>query len=577
MRGSDIRREGDISASPAGGEGRTGTADHAGRARTAPARSGGGPPQRPSRRRPKPPRRRWVRALRWTAAGLAVAVLGAGVAGYLYVRHLNSNLTKEERHLGDSTVPKPAPNSAGQTPLNILLLGSDSRNSEENLELGGSRSDVGRKELADTQILLHVSADRSHLTALSVPRDTRVTIPECTDPEDGTVYPETDRLTINRSLQHGGPGCTVAAWEQFTGLYIDHFMKVDFAGVVSMADAVGGVPVCVRENIDDPKSGLRLPKGENIVRGEEALQWLRTRHAFEDGSDIGRTKAQQMYLTSMARELQEGTQLTDPARLMNLAEAATRALTVDDGLGTVNRLYDLGRDLRQVPSSEITMVTLPWLPDPLAPSSHVIPDEEEAEAIFTALRNDVALDDEEGQREAAAEEQAEAEREAEAADHAGGIPVAVLNGTGFGGEVPVDGRAGTVTAALQQQGFTMALADATPVSQAETTLRYPGEEQRANALAVAVALGLPREALQENSEAAQLVLVIGADWRDGTVHPAAHGQPREDGEPPEDTGGGSGSGEAGTGSGEESILDTTEAVTGGDEDACMEVNPFYTW
>lgn len=109
-------------------------------------------------------------------------------------------------------------------------------------------------------MLLHVSADRSNMSVISVPRDTKTTIPKCTDPDDGKVYPKTtDR--INTSLQHGGPGCTVATWEEMTGIPVDHFMMIDFAGVVSMADAVGGVPVCVNSNVYDPRSKLKLKKG----------------------------------------------------------------------------------------------------------------------------------------------------------------------------------------------------------------------------------------------------------------------------------------------------------------------------
>ena len=81
--------------------------------------------------------------------------------------------------------------------------------------------------------------------------------PQVHRPGDGKVYPEYDRRQINTSLQHGGPGCTVATWEELTGIPIDHFMMIDFAGVVSMADAVGGVPVCVDNNVYDPQSKLR--------------------------------------------------------------------------------------------------------------------------------------------------------------------------------------------------------------------------------------------------------------------------------------------------------------------------------
>lgn len=525
---------------------------------------------RASQRRAARPR--WVRVLRGTAAALVLLLLGAGAAGFLYLRHLNDNITKEELHLGGSQLDKAPPNEAGQTPLNILVLGSDSRNSEENISLGGSRADADRKPLADSQILVHVSADRSHMTALSIPRDTRVTTPECRDPNDGTVYPETDTKTINTTLQNGGPGCTVAAWERLTGVPIDHFMMVDFAGVVSMADAVGGVPVCVEDNIYDSKSGLRLEKGTHAVKGEQALQWLRTRYGFENGSDVGRAKAHQMYFTSMMRELQAGTKLTDPGKLMNLAESATSALTVDTGLGTVNRLYDLGEDLKDVPSQGVTMVTMPWVPDPMDPGAHVVPVEDEAERIFSALRNDVALDDEDGQAEAekaeeAAAKEAERETEAEASEVARAeVAVSVRNGTGTALEGPVTGRAGAVTETLRQLGYTQAVTDNSPSSQVDTTLQYPGEQHRAAAEALAADLGLPDSALRATPDVATLSLVVGADWREGDAYPdwsrdsvdSDANASEEDGE-------------------KESILDGHDTVAGDDDSACMAVNSVYTW
>ncbi|MGW7294282.1 LCP family protein [Streptomyces xiamenensis] len=530
--------------------------------------------------------------LRWTAGGLAVALLGTAGAGYLYLRHLNSNLTKEELNLGSKPpLPRATPNAEGQTPINILLLGSDSRGSEANAELGGARDNADRPGLADTQMLIHVSADRGHISALSIPRDTRVTIPECTDPKDGTVYPETER-TINTSIQHGGPGCTVATWEELTGIPIDHFMMVEFAGAVSLADAVGGVPVCVADNVHDEDSGLRLEAGTTEVRGEQALQWLRTRHGFEDGSDIGRTKAQQMYFTAMAAELQQGTKLTDPVQLMGLAEAATEALTVDPGLGSVEALYDLGEDVKNVPSDAMTMVTMPWLPDPLRPAAHVIPHAERAERIFSAIRNDVALDDAEGLRAA---EEAEAERlaaEAPEPTPAEEIAVAVRGGTsqpeagggtGTAAIGPVTGRASEVAGALYGEGFTQAYADDTWVTQEATTLGYPaGDPQRlADARSVAEALGLPGSAVREDEGTTVLVLTIGADWREGTRYAAPEEEPGADADETEDAGdGGSGTGDAEDRERDdapEEILREDEAVTGKDENACMTVNPLHIW
>src|SRR5690606_18448144 len=168
---------------------------------------------------------------------------------------------------GDTRAPGPTPTAARQTPLNTLLIGSDARDTEENQKLGGARETFGSTPLADVQMLVHLSADRTNMSVISMPRDTLLKIPRCTDPEDGTVYPATQgRVMTNQSLGRGGPGCTVATWQELTGIHIDHFLMVDFAGVVSLADAVGGVPVCVDANIHSRTStgrgsGLKLEKG----------------------------------------------------------------------------------------------------------------------------------------------------------------------------------------------------------------------------------------------------------------------------------------------------------------------------
>ncbi|MGW2368661.1 LCP family protein [Streptomyces sp. NPDC001667] len=478
-------------------------------------KSGKGAPADGAKVAPPSRRARLARIARWTALCLAVLVLGTSAAGYFYYQHLNGNLKKDALNLGDKRLDRSAANADGQRPLNILVLGSDSRNTPENVALGGAREDADRKPLADVQMLVHVSADRSNMSVISVPRDTRTTIPKCTDPEDGKVYRETSSQIINTSLMNGGPGCTVATWEELTGIPIDHFMMIDFSGVVSMADAVGGVPVCVDNNVYDDKSGLRLTKGEHKVKGEQALQWLRTRHGFEDGSDIGRTHAQHMYMNAMVRQLKSGTKLSDPGQLTGLAESATKALTVDKDLGSVKKLYDLAEDLKQVPSGRITMTTMPWATDPQDPDAHVVPKAGDADKLFSLVRNDIALDGKDKKKDPKPSPSVPAAPK-------GSVPVTVFNGTGTAAQPVATGRGSDIAAFLVGKGFTKATADSTPRSQLDTTLSYAKASQRGDAEAVAKALGLPDSALRMSTAVEELTLVIGADWRSGTAYPKDH-------------------------------------------------------
>ncbi|MEU4213566.1 LCP family protein [Streptomyces sp. NPDC026206] len=517
-------------------------------------------------------RRRIGRIARWTALGLSLLILGVSAAGYFYYEHLNSNIRKNKLNLGDKQLDRSAANAEGQRPLNILILGSDSRNSKENVALGGARDDADRPPLADVQMLVHVSADRSNMSVVSVPRDTRVTIPKCTDPESGKVYKGTDRQIINTSLGNGGPGCTVATWEELTGIPVDHFMMIDFSGVVSMADAVGGVPVCVDANVYDDKSGLRLAKGTHTIKGKQALQWLRTRHGFEDGSDIGRTHAQHMYMNAMVRQLKSGTKLTDPGQLTGLAEAATRALTVDKDLGSVKELYELGNDIKRVPSGRITMATMPWVSDPQDPDAHVIPKPGDADKLFSLVRNDIALDGKDKKKDD------KNPPPTVAATRKGDIAVAVFNGTGTLVEPPATGRGSDIAAFLVKEGFTKATSDSTPRAQADTTITYPRALQRGDALAVAKALGLPESAVRHSPEVQQITLVVGGDWRTGTAYPkTGDDEPAADpsGKPGEKDGKGDekkGGGKKGDGKGDNKAPESSDPLNGDDKSACMKVN-----
>ncbi|MGZ3099542.1 LCP family protein [Streptomyces sp. H62] len=500
----------------------------------------------PGRRRVRGRRR----VLRWTAVALAVLMAGTAGAGYLYYEHLNDNIRKDPLNLGDAKVAAPTPNAAGQTPLNILVIGSDARDSEENQQLGGARETFGSTPLADVQMLVHLSADRSNLSVVSMPRDTLVKVPKCTSPDDGKVYPASEgRVMTNQSLGHGGPGCTVATWQELTGIHIDHFVMVDFAGVVSMADAVGGVPVCVDANIHSRDgqghgSGLKLEKGTHPIQGEQALQWLRTRYGFEDGSDLARAKAQHMYLNSMVRVLRENATLSSPNKLRRLAEEATRALTVDPGLDTVKKLYDLSNELRKVKPERITMTTMPnrYVGARVEPT-------EDAEQLFRLVREDIALDGKDAEKK---EPAAETTPPADPAAPDDALAVQVRNGTRTDRLGTAPGRANAVAGLLVERGFDEAVADPSVLpSEARTVVRYPSADLEGDARRVAESLGVPASSVQRSTDVSGVTLIVGADWREGTAYTA----PEADDTTP----------------------DSAEALNGADESACMRVNPAFTW
>ncbi|MGW2571824.1 LCP family protein [Streptomyces sp. NPDC001537] len=519
-------------------------------------RDGGGPG---GRRRGRPDGRgprRGRRVLRWSATTLSVLILGTAGAGYLYYQHLNANIQKGERSSGDAKARKTAPNAAGQTPLNILLIGSDSRNSDENVKLGGAKYDRGSPPLGDVQMLIHLSADRKSAAMVSIPRDTRVDIPQCRDPKTGRTYPETNRI-INESLARGGAGCTLATWEKLTGVYIDHWMTIDFSGVVRMADAIGGVDVCVKQNVwDHPTpavpggSGLKMTAGTHKVEGKQALQWLRTRHAW--GSDLMRARAQHMYLNSMIRTLKHQNVFTDTGRLTDLAEAATKSLKVSEEIGTVKKLYDLGMQLKSVPTDRITSVTMPNVTDPQN-SDHVIPDGAGAAKLWEMLRDDIPLDNK-GKASDAKKTTVEEEPTKAPSAPDGAIGVVVQNATGTSTLGPVVGRAGTVAQELVRQGFSKASKDATAgLSADRTVVRYPSAELEGDAQRIAKSLGIPLSSVQKSTDVSGVTVVVGADWRTGTAYPKQSKPKAGD------------------------VPGNADAINGSDKSQCMDVYARYRW
>ncbi|QES54964.1 transcriptional regulator [Streptomyces venezuelae] len=569
MRGEEANAQtaGEISG---GGAGASGTVPRQ-RGGSGPVRrTGGGGTRRQGRRR----------VLRWTASVLSLLILGTAAAGYLYYRHLNGSIQTDALNLGETKLGGSKPNAFGQTPLNILLIGSDARDDAANQALGGATDTFDGPPLADVQMLLHLSADRSNMSVVSMPRDTMLMMPKCTEP-GGKVHPASKGLVqTNESLQRGGPGCTVAAWQELTKIPIDHFMMIDFKGVVSMADAIGGVPVCVEENVhsrtrDGKGSGLKLPKGTSVIQGEQALQWLRTRYGFEDGTDIGRTHAQHQYMTSMSREFRKNAKLTNPVKLNSLAQAAIQAMVVDTGLNKIDKLYDLSMELKKVPPGRITMTTMPWVYSTKPGlDGRVEPMANEAEAVFRMVREDIALD---GKGNATPEGGASPSPGVSAAPGTPGTPstapgtpstaattapatapakiaVSVRNATGGkdGAETRVRNRANDVAAVLTGKGFTKALADTQTGAEDTTVVRYATAAQAADAGVVATALGLPATAVQKSEEVSGITLFVGKDWRTGNAPTPP---------PPAPT-----------------VAPTSaHALNGDNEGACMAIQPGFTW
>jgi LCP family protein required for cell wall assembly len=464
-------------------------------------------PQEPEsgRRRSRPKKKSKVKkVLLWTSGTMAFVVLAGAGAMYIYLEHLNGNLTV-------SDTPEAKNGFAKDEAFNLLVMGTDKRTGKGNQGYG----DKGSVGHADTNILLHVSKDRTNATALSIPRDLIVDVPECTT-EDGKPIAGSTNVRFNTSLGQDGrtPGCAMKTVQAVTGIQPDHFMLADFNAVKTLSSAVGGVQVCVAHAVDDPDSHLKLPKGKSTVEGEQALAFVRTRHAFGNQGDLDRIKVQQQFLGSLAKKMSSGDTLTNPSKLTSLAEAATKALTVDQGIGSLNKLKDVAMELKKVPPKNLSFVTTPVLDNPAEKvKATVVLDEAKAPPIFAAVKNDVSLTETNKKKK-----EAEAARLKGSRSAAADVRVDLYNGGAPGG------AAGQTLTWLQNSEGVLKSSQLgnAPAKQAKTTLEY-SPDQADQARKLADIMGLSATALKPGKSETNdqglpaMILILGKDFKGAGV------------------------------------------------------------
>ncbi|CAL9511666.1 MULTISPECIES: LCP family protein [Streptomyces] len=296
-------------------------------------------------------RRRWV----WgVGLGVSLALVGAAAAGWAVYMKLEGNITPDEAAAAElARFEKDRPTALVKDALNILLIGSDSRAGAENRRYG---RDPGT-ERSDTVILLHLSAGRRSATAVSIPRDLMVDVPDCRRPDGSRSAPMFAQF--NAAFEVGGSACTVRTAEKLTDIRVDHHVVVDFKGFKDMVDAVDGVEVCLNEPIDDKDAHLHLPAGQVTLDGEQALGYVRARKTLGDGSDTGRIERQQRFLGALVNKVRSNEILLNPVKLYPVLDAATSSLTTDPELASLRGLYELVRGLRDIPAEGVQFLTVP--------------------------------------------------------------------------------------------------------------------------------------------------------------------------------------------------------------------------
>lgn len=272
----------------------------------------------------------------------------------------------------------------------------------------------------------------------------------------------------NHNYKIGGTGCLIRTLEGNTGVFVDHYAVVDFRGFKQMVDALDGVKVCTTQAIDDPNSHLKLTPGTHELNGEQALAYVRTRKSVGDGSDLGRIKRQQAFLSSVAQEATSSKLLFQPTRLYGFLNAATQSLTTDPGF-TLGTMKDLAESIRTIGLDNIQFVTVPNETYPADPNR--VQWKPAADLIWESFREDHKI---------GAKPTASATPSASPLTVSpDAVTVQVLNGAG------TSGLATQARTALEAQGFTVSgTGNAAPTT--GTLVEYSaGQEEAARTVAAA--------------------------------------------------------------------------------------------
>ncbi|MET3804499.1 LCP family protein required for cell wall assembly [Nakamurella sp. UYEF19] len=296
-----------------------------------------------------------------------------------------------------ATTPSTTAVPTNQKAENILLLGSDTR-SGTNAAIGVDASTAGVAN-SDVVMIAHISADRQHVTVLSIPRDTMIPAPTSCRQWNATtgvlsnqVYKPSpgERFHFNAGYSVGGPQCTVTEVQSLTGLHIDRYIGIDFVGFQAMVDALGGITVDICAPVVDTVLGTVVARaGVQQVTGIEALNLVRARDVVGDtSSDLARIRRQQIVLSSILRQVTAAGTLLNPGKLDGFLQAFVKN-TVTDNV-SIDDLVMLAGSLGNLSPGVVTFYTLPTYSSTITPGALEI-SEPAAANLFSALRSDLPL------------------------------------------------------------------------------------------------------------------------------------------------------------------------------------------
>lgn len=285
--------------------------------------------------------------------GISLATLAISAVSALAFGTVTASINKIDAFAGIDNRP-----DKKSSAVNYLLVGSDTREGLSKAELkalrvGSVATAAGKR--SDTMLLVHISKARDKAVLVSIPRDTYALIPEHLN-KSGKMVPAA-HSKINSAFNWGGAPLLIQTLEQMTQLKIDHYVEVNFAGFARVVDALGGIEVCTKKDIDDPKSHLVLAAGVHTLNGIEALKYVRTRE-FDGLGDLGRMQRQQAFMSSVIKKATSAGVLLNPITMTNFINSSLAAVTTDEGLKNSD-LITLAKQMKSLATSNVRTLTVP--------------------------------------------------------------------------------------------------------------------------------------------------------------------------------------------------------------------------
>lgn len=318
----------------------------------------------------------------------SIAIVGISAISWAGLGRITAAIPRVDAFAGLENRPKKESSA-----VNYLIVGSDtreglSREEIKRLRVGGT--DVAAGKRSDTMLLIHISKKRDKAAIISIPRDSYALIPEHNNAQ-GKVIPAA-YSKINSAYNWGGAPLLIETLESMSDLRIDHYVELNFVGFVRMVDALGGVEICTKKDINDPKSHLTLPAGTHVLDGIDSLKFVRTR-VFDGLGDLGRMKRQQEFAGAMLRKATSAGVLLNPVKMVDFINSALDSVVTDERLSQGD-LLTLGKQLRNLSASNVRTLTIPlkyYNYNQNGVSAAVLWDPVLAPELFERIKNDEAL------------------------------------------------------------------------------------------------------------------------------------------------------------------------------------------